>query len=120
MPFDAKPVAESGAGSTDPGNPWSDSALDAMRQIGDVEVDPLAEKIISGTPFDHVNGRMGYHKLLGLADLLLQAPELMLLEKSQVGQALRKMPPDFVDYFDPTEAPAWVDQDKLDRASAIW
>jgi hypothetical protein len=103
-----------------PVDSWSNDLLEAMRQIGDVEVDPLAEKVIAGAPFDHVNGRMGYHKLLGLADLLLQAPELMLLRDSQVGKALEAMPKEFVDYFDPTEVPEWVDQAKLDRASEIW
>ena len=101
-------------------DPWSNEELDKMRMIGDVEVDPLAAQIIAGAPFDHVNGRLGYHKLLGLADLLLQAPELMLLKDSQVGKALAQMPPQFVDYFDPIEVPAWVDQDKLDRAGEIW
>ena len=101
-------------------DPWSNVELDKMRMIGDVEVDPMAEAIIAGAPFDHVNGRMGYHKLLGLADLLLQAPELMLLKDSQVAKALEQMPPAFVDYFDPMIVPEWVDQKKLERASEIW
>jgi hypothetical protein len=99
---------------------WTDELLDAARQIGDVEVDPLAQEVISGAPFDQVNGRLGYHKLLGLADLLLQAPELMLLPESQVGRALERMPKQFVDYFDPMPVPEWVDGAKLARASEIW
>lgn len=99
---------------------WSDAELDAMRQIGDERVDPMAEAVISGAVFDQVHGRLGYHNLLGLADLLLQAPELMLLKDSQVAKALDSMPADFVDYFDPDEVPTWVDQAKLDRASEVW
>jgi hypothetical protein len=101
-------------------DPWSDQNLEAMRRIGDEQVDPMAEAVISGAVFDQVHGRLGYHNLLGLADLLLQAPELMLLKESQVAKALTAMPEQFVDYFDPDEVPAWVDQAKLDRASELW
>lgn len=103
-----------------PADPWSNENLDAMRRIGDEQVDPMAEAVIGGAVFDQVHGRLGYHNLLGLADLLLQAPELMLLKESQVSRALEAMPKEFVDYFDPTEVPAWVEQDKLDRASEVW
>ena len=80
----------------------------------------MAEEVIRGASFDQVHGRLGYHNLLGLADLLLQAPELMLLKDSRVSQAMEAMPKQFVDYFDPEEVPAWVDQAKLARASEIW
>lgn len=101
-------------------DPWSNEALDAMRQIGDEQVDPMAERIITRTPFDPKSGRLGYHKLLGLADLLLASPELLLLDKSRIGQDLKTYPEDECEYFDPLPVPAWVDAKKLERASEIW
>ncbi|HEX3132347.1 MAG TPA: oxygenase MpaB family protein [Planctomycetota bacterium] len=110
MPPSVKPTAK----------PWTDAELDAMRQIGDVEVDPMAEAVISGAVFDQVHGRLGYHNLLGLADVLLQSLELMLLKDSMVATSMANMPKAFVDYFDPMVVPEWVDQAKLDRASELW
>ncbi len=100
--------------------PWTDQELDRMRQIGDVTVDPMAEEIIAGEKFDHTTGRLGYQKLLGLADLLLQAPELLLLDDARIGQALQAMPKHFTDYFDPLPVPDWVDGKLLARAGEIW
>lgn len=103
-----------------PNDLWSDAHLDAMRQVGDVLVDPMARRIIARTPFDPASGRLGYHKLLGLADLLLQAPELLLLDGSLIGKELLDFPKDECEYFDPLPVPAWVDAKKLERASEIW
>jgi hypothetical protein len=103
-----------------PNDPWSDAHLDAMRQVGDVEVDPMAKRIISRTPFDPASGRLGYHKLLGLADLLLKGPELLLLDHSFIGRELKNFPQDECEYFDPLPVPEWVDAKRLERASEIW
>ncbi len=102
-------------------DPWSQQALDALRQVGDEVVDPMAEQIINeDDEYDHAIGRLGYQKLLGLADLLLKAPELLLLDDGRVGQAFKAMPKRFTDFFDPLVVPAWVDAKKLARASEIW
>ena len=67
-----------------PTYPWTDAHLDDCRQLGDVEVDPLAVEILSGQVFDHDAGRLGYNRLLDLADRLIEAPELYLVDDSQV------------------------------------
>lgn len=100
---------------------WTNEQLDAMRQIGDETVDPLALKIISDrTSYDPTTGLSGYHKLLGLADLLLEAPELLLMDGAELGKALKTFDEKERDYFDPLPVPAWVDEKKLARASALW
>lgn len=100
---------------------WTDEQLEALRQIGDETVDPLALKIISGDgSFDQAAGRFAYHKLLGLADLLLDAPELLLLDGAEIGKALKTFNGHERDYFDPVPVPAWVDVTRLERASEIW
>lgn len=101
-------------------DPWSTENLNAMRQIGDPDVDLMAERIIARTPFNPQSGRLGYHKLLGLADLLLKAPELLLLDHSRIGQAFKSFPQDECEYFDPLVVPDWVDEKRLKRASEIW
>jgi ER-bound oxygenase mpaB/B'/Rubber oxygenase, catalytic domain len=98
----------------------TDYDLNQARQRGDAVADQLAREIIAGVPFDQANGRLGYHQLLGVADVLLSAPELFLMDHSTVTQVLRKMPAQYVDYFDPVAAPDWVDEAKLRRASEIW
>jgi hypothetical protein len=100
---------------------WTNEQLEAMRRIGDETVDPLALKIISGDgSFDRAAGRFAYHKLLGLADLLLEAPELLLLDDAEVGKALKSFDARERDYFDPMPVPEWVDTKRLERASQIW
>lgn len=100
---------------------WTDQELDALRQIGDETVDPLALKIITDRDsYDQTTGLSGYHKLLGLADLLLQSPELLLLDGAEIGKALKQFDAKERDYFDPMPVPEWVDERKLARASEIW
>jgi hypothetical protein len=100
---------------------WTNQQLDAMRQIGDETVDPLALKIISDpASYDPTTGLSGYHRLLGLADLLLEAPELLLLDGAELGKALKAFDPTERDYFDPLPVPSWVDERRLARASEIW
>ncbi len=100
---------------------WTNEQLDAMRQIGDETVDPLALKIISDhTSYDPTTGLSGYHRLLGLADLLLKSPELLLLDGAEIGKALKTFDGKERDYFDPLPVPAWVDERRLARASRVW
>ncbi len=50
---------------------WTNAQLDAARLEGDPEVDGLAQGIIHDIPFDRNTGRLGYHQLPGVADVLL-------------------------------------------------
>lgn len=99
---------------------WNDAILNDARSKGDDIVDSLAEGIINDVPFDKATGRLGYQQLLGIADLLLLAPELVLLKDSSITRALERMPTKYSDYFDPISVPSWVDEAKLARACTIW
>lgn len=99
---------------------WTDEHLDRCRQIGDVEVDPLAVEILAGQSFDQQSGRLGYHRLLDVTDRLIEAPELYLIDDSHVRRELDAMPPEFTRYLDPLPAPDWVDANLLRRASELW
>ena len=99
---------------------WSKEELEAARREGDPEVDRLVEKLLdSGGDFSNV-GRLGYNRLLDIADKLVEAPELALVRSSAVAGQMRSHPRELVDYFDPIEAPPWVDQDKLSKAGGLW
>ena len=100
--------------------PWTNAHLDDCRQIGDAEVDPLAVEILSGQTFDQESGRLGYHRLLDLADRLIEAPELYQVDDSLVRQEFDRMPQKFTRYLDPAPLPDWVDAARLERASEIW
>lgn len=101
-------------------NHWSDTELEAARHEGDCEVDRQVEDLVkSGEGFSDV-GRLGYNRLLDVADKLLEAPELTLIGSSTVSRQLRSYPEKLVDYFDPMEAPEWVDEAKLQQASELW
>lgn len=103
-----------------PTYPWTNAYLDDCRQLGDAEVDPLAVEILSGQVFDHEAGRLGYNHLLDLADRLIEAPALYLVDDSQVRRAFDRMPARFTRYLDPAPIPDWVDEAKLARASELW
>ena len=104
-----------------PTYPWTNEHLDSCRQIGDEEVDPLAVEILGGQDFGgQESGRLGYHRLLDLADRLIEAPELYLVDSSDVRREFDRMPEKFTRYFDPLPLPDWVDAARLARASEIW
>jgi len=83
---------------------WTDAHLTAMRQVGDPEVDDLVEKLLPKRGTESI-GRLGYNYMLDLADQLLAAPALTLVEGSRLKTQLGAMPADLVNYFDPIEAP---------------
>jgi hypothetical protein len=99
---------------------WPDELLDAARREGDPEVDQLVEQVLGPKETFSGVGRLGYNRLLNIADILLEAPELSFVESSQVRQQLDAFPPQLVNYFDPMEAPDWVDEAKLALAGRVW
>lgn len=99
---------------------WPDELLDAARMEGDPEVDQLVERVLGPQGTFSGVGRLGYNRLLDIADKLLETPELVFVESSKVRQQLKAFPQQLVDYFDPMEAPDWVDEAKLALASRIW
>ncbi|SRR5713226_141483 len=99
---------------------WPDERLDAARLIGDPEVDQLVERVLGPDETFSGVGRLGYNRLLDIADKLLEAPELGFVESSRVRQQLKAFPQQLVDYFDPLEAPDWVDEAKLALVNRVW
>ena len=51
---------------------------------------------------------------------MLEAPELVFANGSELHRQLHAMPQEFVDYFDPMLLPTWVDPDKLAVAARLW
>ena len=100
---------------------FTDEELDATRQEGDPHADQLAAKIFGEASMNAEPGsRLGYNKLVDIADLLDTDSELLLLNDSNFAKALKQFPAEFQDYYDPMPAPDWVDVTKLEMASNMW
>ncbi|MGR9116897.1 MAG: hypothetical protein ACU85E_14130, partial [Gammaproteobacteria bacterium] len=98
---------------------WDDLDLDAYRQLSDPEADHLVEELLSKHGSESI-GRLGYNAMLMLADKLGEDPELTFLPDSRLAKQLNKMPQDLVAYFEPMEAPDWLDIQKLKLGSKLW
>lgn len=91
-----------------------------LRKRGDKEVDLLVkETLVPHKKFLHV-GRQGYNHLLDIADIIAEAPELVLNSNTCVATELDEYPEQLKNYFDPLEAPDWVDEAKLSLSSELW
>lgn len=100
---------------------FTDEQLNAMRQEGDPYADELAAKIFGASSMHAEPGsRLGYNKLVDIADLLDSDSELLLVENSNFAKALEAFPKEFQNYYDPMRAPDWVDVSKLELASELW
>jgi hypothetical protein len=99
---------------------WSDERLDRARLEGDAPVDELAGQVLAQSDPRVAGGRLGYNELLDLADRLLEAPELYLVDSSSLSRALNRYDPRLRDYFDPQPVPSWVDERLLTRAGELW
>lgn len=93
----------------------SDARLEALRQLGDPDVDPLVEAVLT----DSAGGRRGYNLMLDLADQVVAAPELLMTD-SHLRRTLAVMPESLQEYFAPQRAPAWVDANKLAVGAGLW
>ena len=99
---------------------WSTEELNAARMQGDPAVDKLVAEVLGEAgEFSNV-GRLGYNRVLDIADRLVDAPELALVSSSNVSRELNEYPKELTDYFYPTQAPEWLDESKLERASQLW
>jgi len=99
---------------------WSDTDLELARLRGDASTDELAGRVLGGQDPHAGDTRLGYNHLLDLADRLLEEPELYLVPTSSLRQGLAGVDPALADYFDPRPVPAWVDEQLLDQAGAVW
>lgn len=97
---------------------WDDALLDAARMQGDPVADTLVSDILTGAPAAGIS-RGGYNHLLDLANVLVANPELSLVRDSRLRRQLDQAG-HVATFFDPIEAPAWVDEARLARASELW
>jgi len=106
--------------STDPTAPPPAPADDRRR--GDRLGDGLVDHML-GEGERELDGRLGYNHLLDIADALVDAPELAFAPGSEVRRQLgayREQAEGLAGFFDPVEAPEWLDEAKLARASELW
>ena len=97
---------------------WDDALLDAARMQGDPVADTLVAEILSGSRAAGIS-RGGYNHLLDLANVLVANPELSLVRDSRLRRQLDQAG-HTARFFDPIEAPAWLDEEKLARAADLW
>jgi hypothetical protein len=108
---------------------------DSYRQLGDNEADALVEALLGEHPSRVIKelnqfDRHRYNAFLGLADRILEAPELLLIPDSDVRfrlESLRKaqnaeLVEKFERFFSPMVLPGWleVDEAKLACGSHVW
>jgi len=97
---------------------WDDALLEAARMQGDPVADTMVAQILTGAPAAGIS-RGGYNHLLDLANVLVTNPELSLVRDSRLRRQLDQAG-HVASFFDPIEAPAWVDEEKLARAAHLW
>ena len=95
---------------------WEGLDLDSYRQTTDPEVDQVVEALLSTQD----QGAISYNAMLALADKLEKNPELMTVADSHLRTQLNEMPEYLRTYFEPMEAPEWLDKQKLALASKLW
>ena len=98
---------------------WTEENLSEYRLQGDIEVDELVAKVLPKAGSEAI-GTFGYNEMLLLSDQLINTPELALIKGSKLSEHLKTIPDDLVQYFEPMEAPDWVDQTKLQAGSKLW
>jgi hypothetical protein len=99
---------------------WTEALLDEASRQGDNPSDhPNADELASGV-MSHEGGVHRYNHLLEVADALLEAPSLALTRDSALRLHLEEFSPEALRYFEPAEAPPWVDEARLRAASALW
>lgn len=97
---------------------WNATVLEAARMQGDPEADELVMGILTGSASAGIS-RGGYNHLLDLATILVATPELSLVKTSLLSQQLDRAG-QMAGFFDPIEAPDWVDGAKVARAGDLW
>ena len=95
---------------------WDGLDLDSYRQSTDPEVDQVVEALLSSQD----QGAISYNAMLALADKLEKNPELMSVADSHLRTQLNEMPEYLRTYFEPMEAPEWLDKHKLALGSKLW
>jgi hypothetical protein len=103
---------------------WTEELLnEASREgdhrNGDPSVHPNADELATAV-MTHEEGVHRYNHLLQVADALLAAPSLILTPDSDLRKHLHEFSPEAVRYFEPAPVPAWVDENRLKDASALW
>jgi hypothetical protein len=98
---------------------WPDDVLLQARLQGDADADRIIAAILNPPAGSSGQSLRSYNHLLGLANTLVANPELGLIS----GSLLRREFDDSGEagrYFEPAEAPDWVDEAKLALATNVW
>ena len=98
---------------------WDAAALHAARNVGDPDADQLIAAVLTHSAGTPGVSRGGYNHLLDLANVLITNPELSLVRDSRLRQQLDAAGT-IATFFDPVEAPSWVDERKIARAADLW
>ena len=98
---------------------WTDATLTAARKDGDPEADALVERILTARAGSGGVSRGGYNHLLDLANVLVSHPELALVKSTLLRRGLDEAG-EVTAFFEPMEAPDWVDDQKLQLAARLW
>jgi hypothetical protein len=98
---------------------WDRAALESARSHGDPDADRLIAAVLAHSAGTPGISRGGYNHLLDLANVLITSPELSLVRDSRLRRQLDAAGT-IGTFFDPVEAPAWVDERKIARAAELW
>ena len=98
---------------------WDAATLHAARNQGDPDADQLIAAVLTHSAGTPGISRGGYNHLLDLANVLISNPELSLVRDSRLRRQLDAAGT-IATFFDPVEAPAWVDERKIARAAELW
>ena len=100
---------------------WADELWEAARQQGDEPADALARLIFSqSSGLAPAGSRLGYNRLVDLADMLSTDAELFLVKGSHLNGCFEAFPEALREYYEPMPAPAWVEPEKLHIAAQLW
>jgi hypothetical protein len=98
---------------------WDAATLHAARNQGDPDADQLIAAVLTHSAGTPGISRGGYNHLLDLANVMISNPELSLVRDSRLRRQLDAAGT-IATFFDPVEAPAWVDERKIVRAAELW
>ena len=98
---------------------WDQETLRVARSQGDPDADQLIAAVLAHTAGTPGVSRGGFNHLLDLANVLIANPELSLVRDSRLRKQLDAAGT-IATFFDPVEAPVWVNEHKIARAAELW
>lgn len=99
---------------------WTAEELESWRYIADPDVERLVARLYRSGDSRGDSPTIHYNHLVDLVTKLMTDPELLFTDGSEFKACFLQYPAEFQDYFLPSQAPHWVDAEKLDRAAELW